>query len=956
MSDPPTRADWDPTRHVAIALGLLTLLGAAAFAWSSYVPHTFILRDGRFYTNVNATLTESLAIEQPYARSWYGGDLGWNRNLDAGWSNIAVGRNGEHLPKHPLLLPVLSAPFFYALGLPGLLLFNLLTFVAIGACAFGVARRYVDEADEAAAAIAAIALPLGTSILNYAYDYHVDTLLLALFLGGVLAIHRGRGGLAGVLLGLTVTLKPTCLMWVPSFLLLATSPQAALDKRGLLRAVGAGTVVLLGYALLNTWLFGRPYWAGYNRTLVVVDGVPGIADHVDAFSFPLEDGLRRVFLGHYGVARLFALFALALPGWALLARRAPRYVAASVLALGCAVLVFAKYDWEGDRFLWPALGLLVPALAASLGSLLRPLRDALTRLSARAPSPQAPPHWARDAALAAVAVTAVLVAHAATSPTLVDRVARTTSSVAATQLATEGTLSVEGTALAPQGHPVYDDHRSQVARTRGGTLVARTSPLVSVLSAPFARFGGEGLLPLHIALSALLAWLVVALAPRPPTVLAATVVAVVLLPGVRDALLTGGPPLFTAVALVGALVAAARGCAALSVALACLCVAFAEAPVLAPVATLVLLAAPLRARWRALPSDDARRTWALRLGLASAATPALLLLLGLLFWGRPLAVSSERVAVLGLEGVFAVAPTDTLTQRLDAVFGDGPSALRGAAPLFVLAVPGLALAAVGRRDLAVALGVTLLSLLSPSVLSGQPAVPLFALFLLAIPAARVLGALGALGDMAAHRLVARVPARPGLALLIALGTPLVALLLVGAARRALASDVFDVADPAAVQHARVTLSRGARSAPVPCDFLAWEYQSWECASFERGVTLTGLATATPEHVGPDGEPALHLGTDQRGRARTIQYDGVLLTDRLALTARLDPRSGRAGTLRVLADDEPLHAQALDTLGAPGELYPLDIDTSRLAGRRVTLALSVVSEQGPVSVWLRGGPR
>ena len=109
MSDPPTRADWDPTRHVAIALGLLTLLGAAAFAWSSYVPHTFILRDGRFYTNVNATLTESLAIEQPYARSWYGGDLGWNRNLDAGWSNIAVGRNGEHLPKHPLLLPVLRA-------------------------------------------------------------------------------------------------------------------------------------------------------------------------------------------------------------------------------------------------------------------------------------------------------------------------------------------------------------------------------------------------------------------------------------------------------------------------------------------------------------------------------------------------------------------------------------------------------------------------------------------------------------------------------------------------------------------------------------------------------------------------------------------------------------------------------------------------------------------------------
>ena len=114
----------------------------------------------------------------------------------------------------------------------------------------------------------------------------------------------------------------------------------------------------------------------------------GIADHVDAFSFPLRAGLERLFLGHYGIARLFALFTLALPGWALLGRRAPRYVAASVLALGCAVLVFAKYDWEGDRFLWPALALLVPALAASFAGLLRLLRAVNER--ARRPRPANP--------------------------------------------------------------------------------------------------------------------------------------------------------------------------------------------------------------------------------------------------------------------------------------------------------------------------------------------------------------------------------------------------------------------------------------------------------------------------------------------------------------------------------------------------------------------------------------
>src|SRR5690606_1355963 len=115
--------------------------------------------------------------------------------------------------------------------------------------------------------------------------------------------------------------------------------------------------------------------------------------------------------------------------------------------------------------------LLVPALAASLTGLLRPLRGALgpqsgggagevpqatraaqeatTRGSAPSnpgtpravpagrgghPSlplarPEAPPHFRRDAALAALAVVAALVAHAATTPALVDAVARTAPSV-----------------------------------------------------------------------------------------------------------------------------------------------------------------------------------------------------------------------------------------------------------------------------------------------------------------------------------------------------------------------------------------------------------------------------------------------------------------------------------------------------------------------------------------------
>lgn len=948
---------WDPKRHVAISLGLLALLGACAFAWSSYVPHTFILRDGRFYTNTAATLTESLSLEQPYARSWYGGTLGWNYNLDAGWSNIALGRNGEHLPKHPLLLPVLSSPFFFAFGLPGQLLFNLLTFFVTGACAFAIARRYVDEEDEAAAAIAALALPLGTSILGYAYDYHVDTLLLALFLGGVLAIHVGRGVLAGLLLALTVTLKPTCLMWLPAFLLMARSPQAALDRRGLLRAVGAGTVVLLVYAGINTWLFGRPHWAGYNRTLVVVEGVPGIADHVDAFSFPLTDGLRRLFLGNYGIARLFALFFVALPGLVLLARGAWRYVLGAVLALGCAVLVFAKYDWEGDRFLWPALALLVPPLAASFAGLLRGLRWTGARIVEKQAA-LARLALPREAGLAALAVVAVLVVQVAITPQPTARLASATHAIAAQQLITHGTLSVTGTPLAPEGQPLLDDERTQVSRDRSGQLVARVSPVATVLAAPFALLGPAGLLGLHIALAALLALLLVVLSPRPPTLLSASVVLLLWLPGVRERVLIGGPALMGATAVVGALLAAERGRVTLAMTLACLATALLEAPLLIVPAVLVLLWRPLRA-WRALATTpETRRRLSLQLAVTGLAPIAVFVLLNLLYWGRPFATSSERVAAAGLEGAYAVLPSQTLVTLLDAAFGGGPSPVRAMAPLLLLALPGLGLVAVGRRDLAIALGVVLLSLALPGALPEDGQLPLFACFVLALPVARALGVLGSLLDTWAHALVARLPPRPGLAPALALGALGVALLGVGAGVRAMASDRFDVASPEAVQHARVTLRAGLRGAEIPCDFLAWEYQGWECASYERDVTLTGLATATPARFGPDGVPDLHLGTDARGRARTIAFDDVALSDSLEFIVRFDQASAKTGTLSVLLDDEVAHEVSLAALAESRDASgraTLRIDTSARRGERVTLALRLASLRYKTSLWLRGGP-
>jgi hypothetical protein len=343
---------------LAVAMGLVLLLLVVAEAASLYVPSTWIQRDGRFYTNVNVTLVEDGSVDQSqWAASWYERDLGWNRSLDAAWSNVARGANGERVPKHPILMPVLSTPLYWAFGLNGLLAFNLLCFAVAGAAAFAFARRY---ASPGAALIAAGAFLLATGIRSHVYDYHVDVLLLALWLAGLAALHARRGLIAGVLIAMAVMLKPTTIVLAPAAALLAKPGWRPFGW-----AIFGGAIALGAWAVKNTLVFGQPHWAGYNRMLVVEDGETVLAQ-VDAFSVPLREGLQNLWNGHYGVRHRMPLGLVGLVGLALLGRRRPLTVLAVLGTVAIAIALFATYLWYGDRFLWPALALALPGLALLL--------------------------------------------------------------------------------------------------------------------------------------------------------------------------------------------------------------------------------------------------------------------------------------------------------------------------------------------------------------------------------------------------------------------------------------------------------------------------------------------------------------------------------------------------------------------------------------------------------------
>ena len=137
----------DDDRRATLALALLVLVLAVFFVVVVYAPHTWINRDGRFYVNVNTTIVEDFSLQQDrFAQSWYTRHLGWNRNLPWDWSNVARGRDGEFLPKHPWLMPVLSTPLFFAFGLLGTLVFNLLLFGFMAGGFYRFTREYAGPA------------------------------------------------------------------------------------------------------------------------------------------------------------------------------------------------------------------------------------------------------------------------------------------------------------------------------------------------------------------------------------------------------------------------------------------------------------------------------------------------------------------------------------------------------------------------------------------------------------------------------------------------------------------------------------------------------------------------------------------------------------------------------------------------------------------------------------------
>ena len=257
--------------------------------------------------------------------------------------------------------PVLSVavlPFYAIFGKPGCLLFNLLV---LNLLLVGMAQLAGDGG--VARSVTLLAL-VTTPLVRFAFNFSPDLFLCVLLVGCLLAAQRNRPGLAGILAGLAVSSKLyVALLVVPIPALMVMTA----DRRWhtLLWLSIGGVIGLAPGLAFNTWQYGAPWVTGYERQLLVENGLIGLANHTSRFTEPPVQGLRNILfddtVGLLPTAPLWFLWPIGFA--AAIASRIPgtKWLFAAVAMILMNLALFATYDgWHGgssvgNRYVFPAL-------------------------------------------------------------------------------------------------------------------------------------------------------------------------------------------------------------------------------------------------------------------------------------------------------------------------------------------------------------------------------------------------------------------------------------------------------------------------------------------------------------------------------------------------------------------------------------------------------------------------
>ncbi len=329
----------------------LLCLCEIAFALISHVraKRPYLIGDCPYY----AATAESLVQDGDWdIRNQLAGDL---KEDHEGF--FALSKDNRIVPKHSVLMPIVSIPFYLVFGKIGFLIFNLVQMFAL---LYGV---MILAGGGLGARMLALAGYLSTPFLAYTFNYSPDIFGTALLVWSYIFGMRHRPIICGLLAGLAIWAKVyMALLLLP--LALIVIPQGW--KATLLCGLTACVAVAPMFAI-NTHLFGSPWITGYDREAHILPDGFVVRDHYSRFNQPILPGLANLLLDdRIGLLRTAPLWLLwpigVIVAWRISAKHARLGLVALTLALLLNLVFFARYDeWDtsafGNRFLFPALAL-----------------------------------------------------------------------------------------------------------------------------------------------------------------------------------------------------------------------------------------------------------------------------------------------------------------------------------------------------------------------------------------------------------------------------------------------------------------------------------------------------------------------------------------------------------------------------------------------------------------------
>lgn len=372
---PPASGTAEPSRLFVTSILLIALITALLSIAARWEPNKWLHGDGAFYMNIARGLLENQSLRQEslHPRTWFEADLGWNRDVDAAFSNIALGRNGEWWPKHPILMPLCAAPFIWAFGPIGSLVFQVLGFLLIALFAYRIAALFAPRPCALATALLFVTAPW---VASFVWGFNNDMFFTALVLAAIDAALRRKAVACGICLGLAIFAKPTNALYAPALLLIFLMRR---DFRPALKMCLAAAVPVLLFAALNAYLYGAPWKTGYDSILVRVGGKLATHSHRADFAFSLEGlraGLDNVLFGkRHGFSSNFPLFFAALLGMVVMLVRRPRESIALCWILIVPIAFHAPFAWYRLDFSLPQMALSATPLAVLLSPRGKPFEE-----------------------------------------------------------------------------------------------------------------------------------------------------------------------------------------------------------------------------------------------------------------------------------------------------------------------------------------------------------------------------------------------------------------------------------------------------------------------------------------------------------------------------------------------------------------------------------------------------